>query len=209
MKYFENLPTVTYSTNYSVKNIFKRFKFVDAIDNEDIINVRMLNNETLHSLSYKYYGDETFWWVLALMNDIKDIFFEIPLSNDFLNKMSVELTRQKINLTNVKLLTVDTDVTGNNSSRTGIIKVINPVENYVYIDLSGDYLPLTPSDTYLITSFGNYTISSSISSTAFSTSVSDKYDELDTFNDTNRIIKIFKPELKNKILSQIEETLND
>lgn len=37
----------------------------------------LVQEDTLHSLSLKYYGNPTYWWVIAYFNDIQDAFVDL------------------------------------------------------------------------------------------------------------------------------------
>lgn len=40
----------------------------------EFVTHKVKSNDTLHSLSLKYYNNPTFWWVIAYFNDIQDSF---------------------------------------------------------------------------------------------------------------------------------------
>lgn len=63
-------------------NIDKTFLYKDVIIRED---------STLESLSYHFYGDTRFWWVIQLVNNIIDPYTQLPMNNDIL----VKYTRKK------------------------------------------------------------------------------------------------------------------
>lgn len=57
-------------TRYDGKNVYKTTYYPNiSVDNEDIY---IISNEGdyLDSLAYKYYGDESFWWIIAKANNL-------------------------------------------------------------------------------------------------------------------------------------------
>lgn len=58
-------------------NIDKTFLYKDVIIRED---------STLESMSYHFYGDTRFWWVIQLVNNIIDPYTHLPMNNDILGK---------------------------------------------------------------------------------------------------------------------------
>jgi nucleoid-associated protein YgaU len=47
----------------------------------EFVTHKVASNDTLHSLSLKYYNNPTFWWVIAYFNDVQDSFK--PLRNKY------------------------------------------------------------------------------------------------------------------------------
>jgi len=50
-------------------------------NNSEFVTHKVKANDTLHSLSLKYYNNPTFWWIIAYFNDIQDSFK--PLRNKY------------------------------------------------------------------------------------------------------------------------------
>jgi len=89
MKYFETLiPTITNSDTYF--NLFLNIDIVDDIKQEYLFTHTILDGETLQDISYKYYDEPQMWWLICLINNIKDPFFDIAVSNEYLQKEAVE-----------------------------------------------------------------------------------------------------------------------
>jgi hypothetical protein len=42
--------------------------------NTEFVTHKVKSNDTLHSLSLKYYNNPTYWWVIAYFNDVQDSF---------------------------------------------------------------------------------------------------------------------------------------
>ena len=56
------------------------------------------SNDTLNSLSLKYYNNPTFWWVIAYFNDIQDAFK--PLRNKYTTLKIPNITSIEFGRTN-------------------------------------------------------------------------------------------------------------
>ena len=87
--YFSYFPQMYYdavqdgTTNpVLVKNILKRVKVKDAIKNDVALfdKYRVKTGESPEMVSSRFYGTVDYYWVILLMNDIKDRFYEWPLS---------------------------------------------------------------------------------------------------------------------------------
>ena len=92
MKYFDFLPTITYDGEYTVKNLFYKYYFSEPIPNEYLYNYTLQDDETLESMSYEVYGDPVYWWLLAMINDIRDVIFEMPLNSTILQKIATDMS---------------------------------------------------------------------------------------------------------------------
>lgn len=87
-KYFESFPKRQYDIDNTgdvkvVTDIFRRLKVRDGIKN----NIAMFatydveDGDTPESISYKHFGSTDYFWVICLMNDISDRYYDWPLSN--------------------------------------------------------------------------------------------------------------------------------
>lgn len=83
--YFESLNKIEYE-NVSVRNIFKRFKINDISDYA-VEYITINTGTSLEQVSYQSYGTTKFWWTIALLNDIHDVLFDIPMNNDELEPL--------------------------------------------------------------------------------------------------------------------------
>ena len=94
--YFSEFPKLVYDIkgNYTYKvvpDIFRRIKVKNRIKN----NVPLLDKysvkdgETPEGLAYKVYGNSNYHWIILLLNDIQNIYYDWPLSsvafNEFVN----------------------------------------------------------------------------------------------------------------------------
>ena len=86
MQYFKQFPKIIYDITGTgdyklVTDLLRRVKVRDGIKNNislfDKYNVK--DNETPERVSSRFYGTEDFWWVVLLMNNIKDRYYDWPL----------------------------------------------------------------------------------------------------------------------------------
>jgi len=87
-KYFETFPKRLYDINNNknstlVTDIFRRLKVRDNIKDNAALFARydVQNGDTPESVSYKHFGSTDYFWVICLMNDITDRFYDWPLTD--------------------------------------------------------------------------------------------------------------------------------
>ena len=100
-KYFQNFPNIQYALsidkagkpNYiNIKDYFHLLTVRDDIDREEPLYTRytIQNGERPDQISYKFYGDEQWYWILLQVNEITDYYTQCPLSEPelgvFVNK---------------------------------------------------------------------------------------------------------------------------
>ena len=85
-KYFETFPNRIYDLNNDgngklVKDIFRRMKVRDNIkDNMALFaTYDVVPGDTPEIISYKHFGSTDYFWVICLMNDITDRYYDWPL----------------------------------------------------------------------------------------------------------------------------------
>jgi len=86
-KYFETFPNRIYDLNNDgkgklVKDIFRRMKVRDNIkDNMALYaTYNVQDGDTPEIISYKHFGSTDYFWIICLMNDITDRFYDWPLT---------------------------------------------------------------------------------------------------------------------------------
>ena len=94
-RYFEQFPLMVYdikaNNNYKlVPDIFRRVKTRNKIKNNitllDVYDVA--DGERPEHVAYKIYGDTNFFWVVCMINNIENVYYDWPLSNlEFENYM--------------------------------------------------------------------------------------------------------------------------
>jgi hypothetical protein len=80
MDLFELVPKIEYNNTHEVRNIFYKYYLKTAIDEKFLFSYRVSQNESLESIAYDQYSDSSLWWIIAIINDIRDPLFELPLS---------------------------------------------------------------------------------------------------------------------------------
>ncbi len=87
-RYFEQFPLMVYdikaNNHYKlVPDIFRRVKAKNKIKN----NITLLDSydvadgEKPEHVAYKIYGDTDFFWVVCMINNIENVYYDWPLSN--------------------------------------------------------------------------------------------------------------------------------
>ena len=88
MRYFELLPIVDIN-NQQFRNLFKKV-FIENMEENQLIDTRINEYDTLTAISYNLYGSTDYWWVIACLNNIQDINFSIPLTSAQINDIAQE-----------------------------------------------------------------------------------------------------------------------
>ena len=87
-KYFETFPNRLYDIKGDgnqtlVTDIFRRMKVRDGVkDNLAMMaTYDVMNGDSPETISYKHFGSTDYFWVICLMNDVTDRFYDWPLSD--------------------------------------------------------------------------------------------------------------------------------
>lgn len=88
MKYFKILPTVQID-NDTFRNIFQKI-FVESVNDDQLIKFRLADGIRMEMVAHEVYRDVDYWWVIAIINDIKDIIFDWPLDDEAIQAMARE-----------------------------------------------------------------------------------------------------------------------
>jgi len=69
-------------TETLVTDLFNRIKVREKIKDQLVLysTYDVVDGETPESLSYKYYGDTAFYWVILLINNVMDRYYDWPLT---------------------------------------------------------------------------------------------------------------------------------
>jgi hypothetical protein len=78
MKYFRLLEKIEHG-EFEVRDIFKKYILDAPIDLKHLFTKTMMDHETLESVALDEYGDPELYWVLVIINDIRDVIFDLPL----------------------------------------------------------------------------------------------------------------------------------
>lgn len=99
--YFSHFPTIQYNssgvsskvkTNVSVTDITKRFKITQLLNGVEVYyyDYEIQSGDRPDTIAYKLYGSAKLDWIVLLVNEIHDRYFEWALSDDefveFINK---------------------------------------------------------------------------------------------------------------------------
>ena len=96
MRYFENLPIVNYDSDDTevmakLRNIFYRLEIYNLEDEYTRI-YRIDGDKRLDTISQELYGTPHYWWIIAIINNIQDIIFDLPLEEDLLHQVATDRT---------------------------------------------------------------------------------------------------------------------
>ena len=87
INYFKNFPVVQYG-KHAVRNIILKGKIskdlIEAYDSFYPYTVKV--GETPTSLSYDYYGSVEYVWLIFLVNDIVDPYYDWPMDDNIFNQ---------------------------------------------------------------------------------------------------------------------------
>lgn len=79
---FNNKKTKDFIKGFDITNIAKKGDF--------FLDYVIEGNQNLDALSYKIYGDASYYWTIILVNNIQDSFFDLPLSSEELKKIALD-----------------------------------------------------------------------------------------------------------------------
>lgn len=79
---FNNKKTKDFIKGFDITNISKKGDF--------FLDYVIEGNQNLDALSYKIYGDASYYWTIILVNNIQDSFFDLPLSSEELKKIALD-----------------------------------------------------------------------------------------------------------------------
>ncbi len=154
MFYFNNLPIISYNGD-TIRDIFKEIVIVSELNNDWFSYYRMNEGQTLHDVSYELYDNISYWWLLAIINNIKDIHYDIVFNDEILQKLAKDL--QILELTNINdwLLfpkNVNVVCSENNASGKMIDKYISNGKYLIDVRLNDVDIPFLDSCTVSIDS---------------------------------------------------------
>jgi hypothetical protein len=99
MNYFENIPEIYYKitdANFvaKIRNIFYKYeltlKGINLFEYYTITSVKRIDQ-----ISYDLYGTTDYWWIIAILNDIIDIIFDLPIQDTYLYKLAREYVKER------------------------------------------------------------------------------------------------------------------
>lgn len=97
MNYFSVLPTIDYNFNgdfVKMKNIFYSLN-LEYVDDLVFKLYRINGIKRIDTIAYELYGTTDYWWLIALINNIKDIIFDLPIEEDIIRQITTNKTKDK------------------------------------------------------------------------------------------------------------------
>jgi len=90
---FSNLQPV----KVKIKNLFEQYKILDRYkrDSSSFYEYDIQDNELVENIAHKFYDSVTYWWIITVFNDIKNPFYDLPLSEQQLIDYSEILTERE------------------------------------------------------------------------------------------------------------------
>lgn len=126
MLYFKLLPKITYDNEmYEIRNLNWKYYFPNDVSSEYLSTYRMSDGENLESVSADLYTDSSLWWLLAMLNDITDIIFDIPLDEDALQAIARDLATTGSVLDETEYL-VQYDLLMDDNDEKRVIRIVKP-----------------------------------------------------------------------------------
>lgn len=100
MKYFNNLPKIEYDGNV-LRDIHKKLEIVDSsLTDQMLMKYRLTDGETLQDVSNNLYGTIDYWWLLATLNGIDDVHYDIMIKDEILQKLAKQI--QMVSVSNLR-----------------------------------------------------------------------------------------------------------
>lgn len=97
MQHFEQLPTITFTPEdialqpALVKNVFYTLDII--IQDQNYIELYVIEGtKRLDNISYELYESTDHWWILAKINSITDIIFDLPVDEELLQNVAMDRT---------------------------------------------------------------------------------------------------------------------
>lgn len=98
MKHFVNLPDIEFTPDdldsATMKNLFYVLK-LNVQDSEIVDLYNITGVKRIENISYELYGTTDYWWIIAKMNNINDIIFDLPISEEVLQQLAMDETLEQ------------------------------------------------------------------------------------------------------------------
>lgn len=126
MEYFELIPRIKYDPEeFDIRNLFYKFDFLTSIPDEYLYNYTIVDGEDLEKISFDTYNDSTIWWLLALINDITDVIFDLPLTSETLQLIAKDQSTTN-GVLDLELFSTNYDLLEEENDTKRIIKILKP-----------------------------------------------------------------------------------
>lgn len=97
MQHFENLPTIDFTPldlslpTAKLKNLFYTLNII--IQDQNYIELYVISGtKRLDNISYELYDTTDHWWILAKINNITDIIYDLPVDEEVLQRIALDRT---------------------------------------------------------------------------------------------------------------------
>ena len=91
MKYFRDILKTLKIGSTEYINLTKSVKIKSVVSDIHIEKYEIRDGMTLDTISNELYGEIEYWWVVAVLNDIVDPFYDLPLTDSSLRKWFAQL----------------------------------------------------------------------------------------------------------------------
>jgi hypothetical protein len=108
MKYFSLFPKMTHG-DFEVRNIFNKYILTTPLEDKYLYIKNLGDHDTLESVAFEEYADSSLFWVLVIINDIRDMIFDLPLSDAVLQTIAKEMTLASAGFLDLTLFGVNYD----------------------------------------------------------------------------------------------------
>jgi hypothetical protein len=226
--YFRNFPKTLYSFDLSgssatsVTNIFSRFSFNNSVLNNALAyyKYQIVDGDTPETVAYKQYGDPLMHWVICMTNNLSDPIFELPLSQDALERKiikqysysSIANAYSEIHHYELEVKKVLSEVDGPTTVTTNTSIVTLEQYNYTSNTIQTKPTGTSNSETKTVTFYANNSnANSAIVATLTMTSTYKPvyvYDYENELNESKREIKILKQQYIGPLILELETVLN-
>jgi len=208
MPYFTNFPVVAYDFERSdllnervskiVSNILVRTKLLDSVSNLPLVYYKydVVDGDTPESLAYKYYGSSTKHWIILIVNNVFDPFYDWPLKYEnfvaFVENKYGSIANAKTNIHHYEKVITKTD------SVTSTVTIDKHELDY------NTFANLASSTTQTINLKDGNTVTIVTTKSAVS-----YYDYEETFNESKRSIKILDASFASAIETELDVLINN
>lgn len=79
---FNGIPTVDFIAAYDVENVEDQGDF--------FMEYRIDGEKNLDLISYEIYGDASYYWTIIMVNNIQDVFYDLPMSPEELRQYVIQ-----------------------------------------------------------------------------------------------------------------------
>lgn len=86
MEYFDLIENIEYE-DAIIKNLHQKIVLKSEIPQDYLQTYNITDGESLETIAFDLYGNDRLFWVLALVNDIDDLVFDLPLETSVLQKL--------------------------------------------------------------------------------------------------------------------------